>query len=315
MLGIRISISRKKLVMNKNMRNFPKHMKKIIFLLFASIVLSGCCTTNVCSVCMKPHSCCCEEPNIHGRKIAVQAYTFRKFTLEQTLEQLNSAGIKYIECYPGQKLSDKYPDVKVGPKMNAEQRAYLKDLFKKYDITMISFGVTTPLEEADIAAAVEFTKEMGGTQVQTEALYRQLSVWEKYSKLHGVGVGIHHHAIDSKVNHYYRPEVVSDMLDRFRVNSTPDIGHWARSGLSPVSCLRVLKGKFPHSMHFKDIDKVGRVSGVKCVDLGEGALDMEGILAELDSQGFEGYFVIENEDVGENPLPAVKQAASYLKSH
>lgn len=290
-------------------------MKKSILFLVSTLILSACCTTDVCSVCMQPHSCCCEVPNIHGRKIAVQAYSFRKNTLEQTLDMLNSIKVKYIECYPGQKLSDKYPDVKVGPKMNAEQRAYMKELLNKYDVKMCSFGVTNPTDEAEIKSAVEFTKEMGGTQVQTEALYRQLGIWQKYAKINDISVGIHHHAIDSRVNHYYRPEVVSDMTQRFRVNATPDIGHWSRSGLSPVWCLRVLKGKFPHSMHFKDIDKEGRVSGVKCTDLGEGVLDIEGILKELDSQGFEGYFVIENEDVADNPLPAIKQAVTYLRTH
>ena len=38
-------------------------------------------------------------------KLAVQAYTFNRFTFFEAIEKAKAAGVKYIEAYPGQRLS------------------------------------------------------------------------------------------------------------------------------------------------------------------------------------------------------------------
>ena len=64
------------------------------------------------------------------RNVAVQAYTFNKFTLEETINKVKDLGLDGIECYPKQRLSDKYPNVLTNQYMTAEQKAYLKKLLK-----------------------------------------------------------------------------------------------------------------------------------------------------------------------------------------
>ena len=91
----------------------------------------------------------------HHRKIAVQTYTFRNFTLEKTLEMLKTLPIDGVECYPGQTLSDKFPNVKVGPKMPKEALEYMKKLFKDSGLKMVAFGVVSRYDtetEKDIEA-------------------------------------------------------------------------------------------------------------------------------------------------------------------
>ena len=48
---------------------------------------------------------------------------------------------------------------------------------------------------------------------------------------------------------------------------------------------------------------------------GTGQLDMKGILAELDRQGFDGYYIIEYEAEWDNPLPSVAKCAEYLRAN
>ena len=43
--------------------------------------------------------------------IAVQCWTFRKFTFFETLQKVKDLGITYLEAYPGQMLSSDMPDV------------------------------------------------------------------------------------------------------------------------------------------------------------------------------------------------------------
>src|SRR4051794_17517278 len=76
---------------------------------------------------------------LHWR-LACQAYTFREMTAFETLDLLKQLGIKYIEFYPGQKLSPDRSDLKVGPDLPPDQIARLKEKLKDTGVEAISFG-------------------------------------------------------------------------------------------------------------------------------------------------------------------------------
>ena len=67
-------------------------------------------------------------------------------------------------------------------------------------------------------------------------------------------------------------------------------------------------------IHLKDQLEFGNVKN-QPVPFGTGALDMKAILAELDRQGFDGYFLIEYEAKWDNNLPEVVECANYLKNN
>ena len=96
--------------------------------------------------------------------------------------------MKYVECYPEQKLSDKYPNARVDWNLNAEQRAFLKKLMKDTGVQMKSYGCTmkSPRPVAELEAQVknvcEFAADMGVEQVQTEAKFCEIPMWLKYAK-------------------------------------------------------------------------------------------------------------------------------------
>lgn len=255
------------------------------------------------------------------RKISVQTYTFRNCTLEQTMAKLSSLGVKAMECYPEQLLSEKYPGVRVDASMGQEARAYLKNLMKETGVYMKSYGciMSSPRDkkklEMQISEICEFAKDMGVEQIQTEAKFSEIPVWIRHAKPLGLSVGVHHHAINARNNQYYRPEVLLDLANRFEIEILCDTGHWARSGLQPVPCLKMLKGKFKFGIHFKDLDKFGELENFKGVAYGTGVLDAKSMLAELDAQGFDGYFIIENEQIYDDPMPVVKRCVEWLREN
>src|SRR5699024_1498340 len=65
-----------------------------------------------------------------GWKVASQAYTFRLFTLEETLDKLNELGIKYVELYGGQTIGAGI-EGETDFKMSAEKRQQLKSLLAR----------------------------------------------------------------------------------------------------------------------------------------------------------------------------------------
>src|SRR5438105_4469339 len=55
-----------------------------------------------------------------GWRLGCQAYTFRAMTLFETIDTLNSLGIRYLEMYPGQKLSKEHPDARLDHNMSPD---------------------------------------------------------------------------------------------------------------------------------------------------------------------------------------------------
>ena len=243
------------------------------------------------------------------RKVAVQAYTFNRFTLEETIQKIKDIGLDGIECYPGQKLSAKYPNVKVGIGMNAEQRAYMKKLLADAGLKMVSFGVTRTNNEKEIEESCKFAKEFDCDRVLTEDCVARFPAWQEIGKKYGVTMCLHHHGLESP-NQYYDPDVVLKYTGPYdQIKTNPDVGHAHRAGFDPNDALRRYKGKIG-SIHIKDHDKdcVG-------VPLGKGVLDIAKMLKLLDAQGYDGFFVIEHEVNFDNNLEEVKECLKFLREN
>ncbi len=234
--------------------------------------------------------------------VGFQAYTFRLFSFEEALEKGASIGLKYVEAYYGQKLS-KDGDVTIDYKMDAQSRQKMKDLLEKYDVKLISSGVVTCNNEEDWNALFEFADEMGIQTITSEPGPDDLDLVESLADEYGINVAIHNHPQPS---HYWNPDVVLEALEgrNERFGVCADTGHWIRSGLDPVECLKKLEGRIIN-LHFKDLNKKSR--NAHDVPWGTGVADVPALLKELKRQNFSGYFMIEYEHNWENSVPDLKQ--------
>ncbi|MFC4871769.1 sugar phosphate isomerase/epimerase family protein [Negadavirga shengliensis] len=241
-------------------------------------------------------------------KVGSQAYTFRLFSLEEALEKLNSIGVKYVELYPGQKIT-KAGEATTHFSASASDRETIKNLLKKYDVEAVAYGVASPSDE-EWPALFAFAKEMGIGIITTEPRPNQYDLIEKLCEQHQIRIALHNHPLPSM---YWHPEVPLRLLE----NRSPlmgvcaDIGHWLRSGLDPVECLQKLEGRII-SLHMKDLDKRG-VRNAHDVPWGTGNCNVAGVLHELHRQGFKGVFSAEYEHNWENNLPEVKESMDYFK--
>src|SRR5689334_5262810 len=75
-------------------------------------------------------------PDSLGWRLGSQAYTFRVYSLEETLAKMKSIGLKYVELYPGQKIT-KQGTATTTFTASAEDRALIKKLLKDNGITPI----------------------------------------------------------------------------------------------------------------------------------------------------------------------------------
>jgi len=275
-------------------------MKKILFAISAAAVLFGCAATEQTAT----------QPK--HRKVAVQTYTFNRFTLEDTINKLKDLGLDGIECYPKQKLSAKFPGVLTNQYMTAEQKEFLKKLLKDANLKIVSFGVAYANNEKEIDDLCKFAKEFGITKVVTEASEGLFPVWEKVAGKYGITMAIHHHTAGK--NDYWNPDYIFPLIKDYKnIKMNPDVGHSSRAKVQPLYALKKYEGRIA-SIHFKDLEKFGEFKN-KPVPLGKGALDCKALLAELDRQGYDGFFVIEYETNYDNNLGEVKECVEFLRNN
>jgi sugar phosphate isomerase/epimerase len=246
------------------------------------------------------------KPNKLGWKLGSQAYTFNRFTLAQALDKMDSSGIHYVECYPGQTIGGGI-EGKMDYKMDAAKQAEVKALFKKKNKELVAFGVVVPDSEADWVTLFEWAKAMGIKSITSEPHTRDLDFISSLCDKYQIKLAVHDHP---KPSHYWHPDsVLNAIAGRSKLmGACADIGHWVRSGLDPVECLQKLSGRVV-SLHFKDLNE--KSHDAHDVIWGNGVSNIPGVLAELKKQQFKGLFSVEYEYHWDNSVPEVKASAAY----
>src|SRR5882724_12435961 len=69
-------------------------------------------------------------------KIGVQMWTFRMFSFVDALAKVDSASVKYIEAFPGQKIGEGFGKESFGIDLKPESREKIKQLLQTKGITM-----------------------------------------------------------------------------------------------------------------------------------------------------------------------------------
>jgi sugar phosphate isomerase/epimerase len=277
-----------------------------------------CCTaaTLAATSSLRAENAIPESCKTGGFFIGCQAYTFNHFSVFEAIEKTASCGGKVIEFYPGQNLSKEEPNVKWDHNASAETIEKVKAKLAAAKVTAVNYGVVDiPKDEAEARKVFEFAKTMGLYGITTESV-GSLDTIEKLVKEYDIKVGFHDHPKQGNNPDYrmWDPNyVLSVVKDRdARIGSCADTGHWVRSGLNPVDCLRILKGRIISS-HLKDLNEMG--GGAHDVPYGAGVSDVPGLLAELKAQGFAGNISIEYEYHWENSTPEVGQCIGFVRGY
>src|SRR5690606_35167774 len=96
----------------------------------------------------------------YGWKLGSQAYTFRMFSFTEALNKIDSAGLKYVEAFPGQ-IIEAGGQESMTYALSEEGRKNVKKLLKDKGITLYAYGVVNGKDEAEWVKIFEFAKDMG----------------------------------------------------------------------------------------------------------------------------------------------------------
>lgn len=243
-----------------------------------------------------------------GWHLGIQAWTFNNLTFFDAVDKTASLGLHYIEAFPGQALSKDIPGAKLDHTMSPEQQKAALDKLKSANVKLLAYGVVElPADEAKARKVFDFAKAMGIETIVSEPLASAFPMLNKLVEEYGINIAIHNHPKPYSV--YWNVDKLVEATKGLskRIGSCADTGHWMRSGLNSLECLKKLQGRVI-SLHFKDVD----VMGPKAVDMpwGTGATNAKGMLEELYRQGFKGLFSIEYEKDMPDKMPDLKQCVA-----
>jgi sugar phosphate isomerase/epimerase len=257
-----------------------------------------------------------EECKSGGFFVGCQAWTWNHFTVFEAIEKTAQAGGKVIEFFPGQKLSPAEPSVSWDQNASTDTIQKVKEKLAQYHITAVNYGVVgISKDPAEARKLFEFAKTMGLRAITTESV-DAIDTFEPLVKEFDIMVAFHDHPKQANNPSYrmwdpnYILEVVKNR-DR-RIGACADTGHWVRSGLKPVDCLKILKGHIISS-HLKDLNEVS--PSAHDVPFGFGVSDVPAILDELKRQGFDGNISIEYEHEMEKSMPMVAQCIGFVRGY
>jgi sugar phosphate isomerase/epimerase len=281
-------------------------MKKQL-LFFAALCVAGL-TTNATPI---PESC-----QTGGIAIGCQAWTFKEFTVMEAIDKTAAAGGKVIEFFPGQKFSAEKPDLKFDHNASDEMIAAVKAKLAERGIRAVNYGVVgISKDEAEARKIFEFAKKFELYGITTESV-DAIDTIEKLVKEYDIRVGFHDHPRQPNNPNYkmWDPNyVLSVVQDRdARIGSCADVGHWVRSGLVPVDCLKILEGHVI-SAHLKDLNE--KSPNGHDVPFGTGVSNMAGILDELKRQHFVGNASIEYEYNWNNSVTDAAQCVGFVRGY
>jgi inosose dehydratase len=159
-------------------------------------------------------------------------------------------------------------------------------------------------------------------------LFESLKFVEEICARHGMAVSLHHHfgtAIEGD-------DHVKRFLEGAEMGLCLDTGHLAIGGSDPVEIAEIAGPRVNH-VHLKDVDLelAGRLAARELSfkeaaqknafrPLGEGDVDLGGVLDRLEGSGYSGWYVLEQDSVveaeppeGEGPVEEVGKSLAYLR--
>jgi sugar phosphate isomerase/epimerase len=245
-----------------------------------------------------------------GWQLAVHSYTFQKFSIFDAIDKTAALGVKYMSI-SGTVLLDgtnRVGTVNLSDKdMEAIKARVLAD---GIHWPFVNIGVVQlPADEAKCRKVFEFAKKWGIGILVSEPETNALDTVEKLCKEYNIKVAIHDHPKGHSI--YWNPDFVLAAIKGRTplMGACADVGHWMRSGLDPLECIKKLDGHII-CLHFKDLNEMG--PDAHDVPWGTGVGRTKELMVELKRQHFHGAFCVEYEYHWDNSSPEIAQCVKFF---
>lgn len=241
-------------------------------------------------------------------KFGIALWTFHTVDFRQSLDKVDSAGLKYIEPNTFVKAGPELKDSVIG-RLSPQGIEKLKAMIAQKGLICESLYIVGDSTLKSWVKQFGIAKQLGVKFVTTEP---PLNMWDSIDSLagaYGIKVAIHEHW--KGFSHYWNPDTTLMALKSHpNFGVCADLGHWPKSGIEPLDAVKKLSGHII-AIHLKDIAAYNDPK-LTDVPVGTGVVKFPEIFAELKKQNFNGYIYIER-DAEDQPsnLPSVIQEVKY----
>jgi len=236
----------------------------------------------------------------------VGLYSFNHHSLTKALSMAKACEVKYVEGFSFHNLGQEFGNKTMGS-LNQEETLVVKKMLKEKGLNMSSMYVDGAKNVAEWKKFFEMGRELGIKYLVCEPPKAHWNMVDSLAGIYKIKIAIHEHKKGSSI--YWHPDsVLAAIKGHKNIAACADLGHWVRSGLDPVKCLKMLEGHVI-GLHLKDIDKSNQEDDV---DMGTGSIDYPEVIKELRRQKFSGFAQVECEHSMEDNQEIVKNAVSYF---
>jgi sugar phosphate isomerase/epimerase len=247
---------------------------------------------------------------INGVQIGVQSYTYRKFTIERMIAEMQKVGLSSVELWMGH----------LDPMKTSE--AEFKVVKKKFDdagIHVSAYCVNFPKDASDEHLDRGYNGALLlGTNVMTASVQKSLVPrLDQWSQKYKIKMGLHNHWFGEewyKGDRTQEYETPDDFLNLFKttskyMNANLDVGHFSAAGYDPVAFLRQHHDRIV-SLHVKDRDRDAKRSNRR---FGHGATPVIEVMRAAKEVKFKYAANLEYEIEEDNPTAGLLDAFEYVK--
>jgi sugar phosphate isomerase/epimerase len=249
-----------------------------------------------------------KQDGFGGFTVAIQSYSFRKFTFERALEQMQKLGVRNAELY-----REHVPVTATDAQIRAARTT-----LERYQVTPVAFGVERfTKDHAANRRLFEFARKLGVRFLTADPDPDSFDSLDSLVVEFGIGIAIHPHGPVGKQLHrwYSAEEIMKAVRERTLIGACLDTGHLIRSAqdpfnrkLDPAQQVRHM-GHRNFGMHLKDHDNKRRTDVV----FGRGVLNVGNVLRALREVRFGGYIAIEYEANPENPADDIRACLDVFR--
>jgi L-ribulose-5-phosphate 3-epimerase len=286
-------------------------MRKTIASLFCGSLFFVACnssTTTTNAEATNPAATTAAVNPAQDWKFGIALWTFHTVNFPESLDLVDSTGLKYIEPNTFHKAGADLKDSIIS-QLSPAGIEKLKSLIAAKGLNCESIYIVGDSTLKSWVKQFDIAKQLGVKFVTTEP---PLDMWDRIDSLagaYGIKVAIHEHW--KGVSHYWNPDTTLMALKGHpNFGVCADLGHWPKSGIDPLEAVKKLSGHII-AIHLKDIAAYDNPT-LRDVPVGTGVVKFPEIFAELKKQGFNGHIYIER-DAEEKPnnLASVLQEIKY----
>jgi sugar phosphate isomerase/epimerase len=247
-----------------------------------------------------------------GWRLSCALYTFRSVTCYEALDKIAALGIRGIEPAFFLPLSKDQPNLKTNESLATDVRQQLRQKLEERGQRMVNFYGNVAGNQDENRKIFEFAKQMNVETIVAEPPAAAFDAIEKLCDEFQINLAVHNHP-KSPQSQYWHPDNVLKVCQGRgkRIGACCDTGHWVRSGLDAVECLKKMEGRIL-TMHLKDVIESGNPAA-RDVPLGTGKANYAALLKELHRQGFRGVLSIEYEHESPQLMDDVAQCVAFVE--